>query len=157
MSIGAADDSDVIANFSSRGPTADGRVKPDILFPGVGIVAAQAAGTSLGPVVAPGYIRLSGTSMATPHATGSSALLLQAKPGLTPNQVKWAFLISAVDLHQPANSQGSGRADVLAAYQKVVSGDVPDLPNPPLPGGGNGQPPPPTGCWEQIKQMLGLG
>jgi subtilisin family serine protease len=159
ITIGAADDSDVIASFSSRGPTADGRIKPDILFPGVNIVAAQAAGTSLGPVVAPHYIRLSGTSMATPHATGSAALLLQAKPDLTPNQVKWVLLTSAVDLGQPANSQGSGRADVLAAYQKAVSGTVPDLPNPPVPGEGDGGggTTPPIGCWEQVKQMLGIG
>jgi serine protease AprX len=158
ITIGAADDSDVIANFSSRGPTADGRIKPDILFPGVNIVAAQAAGTSLGPVVAPHYIRLSGTSMATPHATGSAALLLQAKPDLTPNQVKWVLLTSAVNLGQPANSQGSGRADVFAAYQKATSGTVPDLPNPPVPGpgDGNGGTTPPIGCWEQIKQMLGI-
>jgi subtilisin family serine protease len=157
ITIGAADDSDVIANFSSRGPTADGRIKPDILFPGVNIVAAQAAGTSLGPVVAPHYIRLSGTSMATPHATGSAALLLQAKPDLTPNQVKWVLLTSAVNLGQPANSQGSGRADVFAAYQKAISGTVPDLPNPPVPGDGDGGTPPPIGCWEQLKQMLGIG
>jgi subtilisin family serine protease len=160
ITVGAADDSDVIASFSSRGPTADGRIKPDILFPGVNIVAAQAAGTSLGPVVAPHYIRLSGTSMATPHATGSAALLLQAKPDLTPNQVKWVLLTSAVDLGQPANSQGSGRADVLAAYQKAISGTVPDLPNPPVPGDGDGGgdgTTPPIGCWEQIKQMLGIG
>jgi subtilisin family serine protease len=156
ITIGAADDSDVIASFSSRGPTADGRIKPDIVFPGVNIVAAQAAGTSLGPVVAPHYIRLSGTSMATPHATGSAALLLQAKPDLTPNQVKWVLLTSAVNLGQPANSQGSGRADVLAAYQKATSGTVPDLPNPPVPGEGDGGTTPPIGCWEQVKQMLGL-
>ncbi len=159
ITIGAVDDSDAIANFSSRGPTADGRVKPDIVFPGVNIVAAQAAGTSLGPVVAPNYIRLSGTSMATPHATGSAALLLQAKPGLTPNQVKWVLLTSAVNLGQSANSQGSGRADVFAAYEKATTGTVPDLPNPPVPGegGGGGGTTPPIGCWEQIKQMLGMG
>ena len=153
ITVGAASVGDSMASFSSRGPTADGRTKPDIVFPGVGIAAAQAAGTALGQVVAPGYIKLSGTSMATPHATGSVALLRQAKPDLTPNQVKWALLTSAVDLHQPANSQGSGRADVLAAYQKIAGGDIPDLPDPPTPGQTGKQP----GCWEQIKQMLGIG
>lgn len=66
ITVGAMDDSGRIASFSSRGPTADGRVKPDIVFPGVNIVAAQAAGTHMGQVVAAGYVAANGTNMATP-------------------------------------------------------------------------------------------
>ena len=154
VTVGAVDDADKMTVFSSRGPTADGRVKPDVVFPGAGIVAAQAKGTALGPVVAPGYVSLSGTSMATPHATGSVALLLQAKPGLTPNQVKWALLVTALEVGENPNSQGSGRGDVFVAYQKIISETAPDLPNPPEPG------PPGSstrgGCLEMIKQALGL-
>ena len=161
ITIGAVDDNDKVTNFSSRGPTSDGRVKPDVVFPGAGIVAAQAAGTSLGPVVAPGYVRLSGTSMATPHATGTVALLLQAYPQLTPNQVKWVLLTTALELGENPNAQGSGRGDVWAAYQKLVNEVPPDLPEPPQPGPPTPPPPtppPPTppGCLEQVKRMLGL-
>ncbi len=130
FTIGASSDADAIASFSSRGPTSDGRVKPDIVFPGVGIVAAQAAGTELGQVVEPGYISLSGTSMATPHASGSACLLLQANGSLTPAQIKSALRNTAVDLNQPANSQGTGRADVFAALQQATGETPPPEPTP---------------------------
>jgi serine protease AprX len=153
VTIGAVDDSDRVTSFSSRGPTSDGRIKPDLVFPGAGIVAAQAKGTALGAVIAPGYVQLSGTSMATPHATGSVALLLQAKSSLTPNQVKWALLTTALNLTENPNSQGSGRGDVFAAYQKIVSQTPPNLPEPPQPGT-PGPGPQPIGCWEQIKRLF---
>jgi serine protease AprX len=152
ITIGAVNDSDQIASFSSRGPTADGRVKPDLVFPGVDIVAAQASGTALGTVIAPGYVQLSGTSMATPHAAGSAALLLQAERSITPNQVKWALLTTAVQLGENPNAQGGGRGDVLAAYQKVVNQPLPELPEPPEPAPPGG--PPPSGCLAQVRRLL---
>ncbi|GAB4536918.1 MAG: hypothetical protein Kow0063_22990 [Anaerolineae bacterium] len=152
ITIGAVDDADHVTRFSSRGPTADGRVKPDLAFPGAGIVAAQAQGTALGPVIAPGYVQLSGTSMATPHATGSVALLLQARPELTANQVKWALLTTALDVGESPNAQGSGRGDLFAAYQKTVNERPPDLPDPPEPGPPGPSPRP--GCLERIMRML---
>ncbi len=154
ITLGASSDADAIASFSSRGPTADGRVKPDIVFPGVGIVAAQAAGTQLGQTVEPGYISLSGTSMATPHASGAVCLLLQANGTLTPTQIKSALRNTAVDLNQPANSQGSGRADVFAALQQAI-GDTPPptpepTPSPTPPDNGN------SGCMPQsLVKFLG--
>ena len=155
ITIGAVDDSDRVTRFSSRGPTSDGRVKPDLVFPGAGIVAAQAHGTSLGRVVVPGYVELSGTSMATPHATGTAALLLQAKPDLTPDQVKWALMTTALELEEDPNAQGSGRGDTFRAYQKIrnQTPSPPPEPTPPKP-----EPPPsPIGCREQIRRILGLG
>jgi serine protease AprX len=154
ITVGAVNDSDQIANFSSRGPTSDGRVKPDIVFPGVNTAAAQASGTALGTVVAPGYIQISGTSMATPHATGSVALLLQAKPALTPNQAKWVLMSTALQLGENPNSQGSGRANVFDAYRKAVSTTLPDLPNPPEPQPEQPGPEPPIGCREQIRRLF---
>ena len=156
VTVGAVTDVDKVTNFSSRGPTADGRVKPDLVFPGAGIVASQAEGTALGPVITPGYVELSGTSMATPHATGGVALLLQATPDLTPNQVKWALLTTALELGESPNAQGSGRGDVLAAYRKVISEPAPDLPDPPEPGPPGPQPEPP-GCLEQFMRLLQRG
>jgi serine protease AprX len=153
ITIGAVDDADKVTSFSSRGPTSDGRVKPDLVFPGAGIVAAQADGTALGPVIAPGYVKLSGTSMATPHAAGSVALLLQARSDLTPNQTKWALLTTALELGENPNAQGSGRGDVFATYQKIISETPPDLPDPPEPEP-PGPLPPPSGCLEQVMRVF---
>ena len=69
------------AEFSSRGPTADGRIKPDVMGPGVGIASAV-AGTSSG------YGSWNGTSMSAPFVTGVALLMRDANPALTPDQVK---------------------------------------------------------------------
>jgi subtilisin family serine protease len=84
------------------------------------------------------YTSASGTSMATPHAAGASALLLQALPGLTPEQVKARLMGSAIDLGLDSNTQGSGRGDILAAYE--YGGGTPPPPTPPPPE------PQPGGC-----------
>lgn len=65
-----------LSAFSSRGPTLDGRVKPDISAPGVRVTAANAA------AVPAGYVSFSGTSMATPFVSGVVALMLDANPDL---------------------------------------------------------------------------
>ena len=71
--VGATDAGDTIATFSSRGPTVDGRIKPDVSAPGVKVPSAWPDGT----------VRLlSGTSMATPHVAGVAALLWSANPTL---------------------------------------------------------------------------
>ncbi len=139
ITVGATNDRDEVASFSSRGPTADGRVKPDVVFPGVDIVSCRAAGTSMGTPVDERYTRASGTSMATPHATGVAALLLEAYPDLTPAQVKARITSTAADLGLDPNIQGSGRGDAYAAYE----GETP--PGPPSP--------PPQGC---LTALLGL-
>ncbi|NOX60810.1 MAG: S8 family peptidase [Chloroflexi bacterium] len=117
ITVGASTDNDTIADFSSRGPTKDGRVKPDICFPGYKIIAPRASGTALGRVIDDYYTELSGTSMATPHATGVVALLLEAEPDLTPRQVKERLMATAVDMGLDKNAQGAGRGDAHAAWQ----------------------------------------
>ncbi|MDX1611524.1 MAG: S8 family serine peptidase [Candidatus Thermoplasmatota archaeon] len=94
--IGAVDDQDtitqqddVIADFSSGGPTADGRLKPDVTFPGVGITSAYIGG---GVLVA----TLDGTSMATPHAAGTAALMFQQDPSRSAQNVKDTMLNTAI-------------------------------------------------------------
>lgn len=85
LTVGAVDDRLALASFSSRGPTPDGRQKPDIVAPGVGIRSSV-------PVLAGQaqyYADKSGTSQAAPHAAGAAALLLEANASLQPADVKW--------------------------------------------------------------------
>ena len=131
ITVGAIDDNDRVARFSSRGPTADGRVKPDIVFPGVGIVAPRAVGTTLGVVIEEGYVASDGTSMATPHAAGVAALMLQANPELTAEQVKIQMLAGGIDIGALPNEQGVGRGDAYRAYLKAIGSTLPEPPEPP--------------------------
>ncbi|RSN31372.1 hypothetical protein DMC61_14580 [Amycolatopsis sp. WAC 04169] len=72
-----------LSTFSSRGPTRDGRNAPTIAAPGDSIISARSgAGTASAQ-----YVAMRGTSMAAPHVTGTVALLLQAKPTLTQQQI----------------------------------------------------------------------
>ncbi|MDQ7824605.1 MAG: S8 family peptidase [Candidatus Eremiobacteraeota bacterium] len=116
ITVGALDDKgtveredDGIAYFSSRGPTKyDKLVKPDIVTPGVKITAADATSE--------GYVTMSGTSMATPFAAGVMALAVQAKPDITPEELKTLAMGSADKLKDPKideNTQGKGVLDPL--------------------------------------------
>jgi len=93
-----------LAAFSSRGPTLDNRVKPDVCAPGVNINAAKANTTNE-------YTIKSGTSMSTPFAAGTAALMLDADPYLTPANVKSELMTTAQDWG-PTGTEvdyGSGR------------------------------------------------
>lgn len=140
ITIGATDRRDRVASFSSRGPTRDGRTKPDLCFPGVDIVAARAAGTTMGSPLGDFYTASSGTSMATPHASGLAALLLQAQPGVSPAQVKAAMMETALDIGADSNAQGAGRARADHALA-VIRGEEPPAEPTPEP-----QPPTTPGC-----------
>lgn len=127
ITVGASDRNDQIASFSSRGPTYDGRIKPDVTNMGVGLVAARAKGTSGGKPLNDYYTAMSGTSMATPMTAGTVALLLQAKPDMTPQQVKDALTKTAKQLggSVPNNNYGYGRVQANAALEYVLSGKIP--------------------------------
>ncbi|TVT28956.1 S8 family peptidase [Salinicoccus cyprini] len=100
ITVGAADDrdtveraDDTIADFSSRGPTIDQLIKPDIYAPGKNIISLLAPGSAAetqfaDQVIEENYIQMSGTSMATPVCAGVIALMLEANPSLSPNDVK---------------------------------------------------------------------
>jgi serine protease AprX len=118
ITVGAADLGEVaVADFSSRGPTADGRVKPDVIFPGVRLVAPRSNGTFLGTAVDQHYTAVSGTSQATPMASGTAALLLQANPRMRPGELKSRIVRGANRLVgvEPI-SQGAGLGDSYNAF-----------------------------------------
>jgi minor extracellular serine protease Vpr len=103
---------DEIGTFSSRGPRGyDSALKPEIAAPGVGIFAANmGSGT--------GGVGISGTSMAAPHVAGVAALMLQANPDASPEQVKARMMNTAVPLidDTPIPRMGAGRVN---AYRSV--------------------------------------
>lgn len=119
ITVGASNDADTMAGFSSVGPTPDGRTKPDVTAPGVQIASCQAAGTALGPVVAPGFINLDGTSMACPHVAGVAALMLSKNNAVPPATVKTTVMATAVNIGATPNEMGSGRVDALAAVNRT--------------------------------------
>jgi subtilisin family serine protease len=123
LTVGAVDGQDRLAEFSSRGPIGPQRaVKPDVTAPGVGIVAARAAGTSLGEPVDGSYTGVSGTSMATPHVAGAAALLRNARPGLTAGELKGLLMGTAKkQAGTAAEGQGTGRVDVASALAGPVA------------------------------------
>lgn len=102
--------------FSSRGPTADGRRKPDLLAPGEKI---STCANDFGP-----YQVKDGTSYAAAHVAGAAAALLSLQPDLIgkPLKVKEILLRTAVDLGREVMYQGAGLVDVLAAAQ-IALGD----------------------------------
>lgn len=138
VTVGAADVREpvaatVVAEFSSRGPTADGRTKPDLLFPGRGIVAPRAAGTSLGQPIGERYTRLSGTSQAAPMASGTAALLLQSNPRLRADEIRSRLMRGARPLPDAAaHSQGSGLGDSFNTFMSMrgepLAGETPEEP-----------------------------
>jgi subtilisin family serine protease len=110
LTVGATDNTDHIASFSSRGPSKKlFGIKPDVLAPGVSINSAKAGG---------GYIQYSGTSMSTPHVAGASALLLQLHRGSSPAVIKGLLMETAKNIGANLWTQGSGRIDVYAAALK---------------------------------------
>ncbi|MEV4219307.1 S8 family serine peptidase [Nonomuraea sp. NPDC049725] len=122
LTVGAVDADDALAPFSSRGPRLDEAVKPDITAPGVGIVAARAAGTGLGTPVDELHTKLSGTSMATPHVAGAAAILAQRHPGWTAAQLKNALVSTSKTIAgQTPYEQGGGRLDVTRALRQTLT------------------------------------
>jgi hypothetical protein len=124
LSVGAITIPGTLAYFSSTGPTNDVRIKPDIVTPGVSIYSAQIPGPNT-------YGSSQGTSAATPIAAGVAALVLSARPELTPLQVITAIKNTADRVeaanypNNPNNFVGWGRANTLKAlsYPSVQISD----------------------------------
>lgn len=138
IAVGAVDSGGTIAPFSARGPVvwadmdgtgpAAGTVvtKPDLVAPGVGIVST----------VGTGYLSYSGTSMASPHVAGAAALLRQAAPGLSPDQIADILRASADDVGTAGvdPAAGHGRLNVVRALE-MATGTAPAAAQAPGAGG----------------------
>ncbi|MGW0086370.1 S8 family peptidase [Streptomyces sp. NPDC003393] len=131
LTVGAVDRDDSLASFSSRGPRfGDGAVKPDVTAPGVGIVAARAAGTTMGDPVDANYVAASGTSMATPHVAGAAALLAQQHPDWGPQQIKDALISTSRTVPgTKVTEQGGGRIDLATATGPITATGTIALPS----------------------------
>lgn len=114
ISVGALNNSGTsLRDFSSRGPTADGRPKPEIVAPGENIDGCKPGG---------GYASGSGTSFAAPHVAGIAALLFEKYPYLTGEDIREILAPNAADLTYQKNEQGTGRVNALASFDYFVSG-----------------------------------
>ncbi|MER5336101.1 S8 family serine peptidase [Micromonospora sp. NPDC002717] len=123
LTVGAVDRADAVTSFSSRGPLASGALKPEITAPGANIVAARAAGTSMGTPAGDHYTAASGTSMATPHVAGAAAILAQQHPDWTSARLKGQLVSTAkTTADTSVYAQGAGRTDVSRAVRQTVSG-----------------------------------
>lgn len=117
ISISGIDWTDRITSFSSRGASGYPRMKPDIVAPG-----ALIKSTNLRQPWRPeDYVRMSGTSMASPHVAGAAALLKQSHPEWTVAEIRSALVGTAVPLdgYKPAD-QGAGRIDIIEADKAKV-------------------------------------
>ncbi|MFB9346057.1 S8 family serine peptidase [Streptomyces heliomycini] len=127
LTVGAVDDKDGLADFSSTGPrVGDGAIKPDVTAPGVDITAASATGNDIAKEVGEkpaGYMTISGTSMATPHVAGAAAILKQQHPEWTYAELKGALTGSTKGGAYTPFEQGSGRVQVDKAIKQTVIAD----------------------------------
>jgi serine protease AprX len=136
ITVGGVDDAgtktnvdDRLASWSSRGTTQDGFAKPDILAPGAGLVSTIAPGSDylgLCPTcVTDGqYFRVGGTSMAAGVVSGQVALMLDAHPRWSPNQVKAQIVKRSRPVYAPVGT--TGHALVNSAGEPVGSGATVD-------------------------------
>jgi subtilisin family serine protease len=126
VAVGAINNNNSIYGYSGRGPSACGEashIYPELVAPGVNVRTTDLGGL---------YTRVTGTSLAAPHAAGALALLLNAYPNLSAAQQREALISGAFDLGAagPDNNYGYGRLDALAAYQRLQSGGSTPTPTP---------------------------
>ncbi len=107
LAVGAVDDTGIIAWFSSHGPTADGRLAPNVVATGVRLTSAR------GRAAVSGYNTFSGTSMAAPSVAGVAALLMQARPEFQdrPALTRARLMASAIRPHAYLESRDQLPAD----------------------------------------------
>jgi serine protease AprX len=113
-----------VSYFSSKGPTGDGRNKPDLVAPGEKILSCAAGKRRVEASGGDGsfeYVEDSGTSMAAPHVSGVIAAFLSVRREFIgrPDEVKEIFLSTATDLRRDRHFQGRGLVDLMRAIQSI--------------------------------------
>jgi subtilisin family serine protease len=119
LAIGAVDATGMRVYFSSMGPTADGRIKPDLMARGSGTVCASPSNPT-------GYLGVSGTSLSCPLVAGAAALLLQVNPQATNMEIIQALKTTASQAGSPDNQYGWGIIDAFQAantFTNLANGD----------------------------------
>jgi serine protease AprX len=101
----------LVSGFSSRGPRTDGVIKPDLTCLGDNVVCANSKDST-------GYLKVAGTSLATPLIAGAAALILSASPGLKPWELRNILKESASNFNNPNDSIGWGIPDISNALKK---------------------------------------
>jgi serine protease AprX len=109
LTVGAVDSNRMVSSFSSRGPSADGRIKPDVCAMGRSVTVADSKDSSI--------THVSGTSLSSPIITGLAACLWGAFPDKTNMEVMNAIRLSADHAMYPDNDYGYGIPDFLLAYR----------------------------------------
>ena len=112
LTAGAVTSAGARASFSSVGPTADGRIKPDVAAQGVAVTAAA-------PGTASEYTSVNGTSFSCPLTAGVVALVLQARPTATVSEIEDVLRATASQAAQPDNLLGWGIVDATRAIQAI--------------------------------------
>jgi serine protease AprX len=110
-----------VSYFSAKGPTSDGRMKPDLVAPGERIVSCALMNDAAGNATEALFREDSGTSMSAPHVSGAIAAFLSVRGEFKgrPEQVKDIVVQAATDLKRRAEFQGTGLLDLLRALQSV--------------------------------------
>lgn len=108
LAAGAVDGSGQRVYFSSMGPTADGRIKPDVMAMGAGVTAPSTGSAS-------GYTSVDGTSFSCPLTAGAAALILQANPYISNMDIVEALRQTASRAASPDNQYGWGIVNAYAA------------------------------------------
>lgn len=115
LAVGAVDRDGQVLPFSSRGPTFDGRIKPDLMAMGAGV-------TSIDPTTRDGFSSNHlGTSAAAPLAAGTVALLIEAFPLATARDIAYTLRSTASQAAKPDNIAGYGVIRARAAYDRLLN------------------------------------
>ncbi len=115
IAVGAVDSFQNVVSFSSRGPTYDGRTKPELVAMGAEVFSVDPYSSNYG--------YYGGTSLATPLVAGAAALLIQARPWLTNMEVREALMSTATHAQDPNNDHGWGVPQLLRALQETGLGE----------------------------------
>ena len=126
IAVGAVTSEGVRSSFSSVGPSADGRIKPDVAAMGSGVLVASRYDST-------GYSYSNGTSFSCPLTSGAIALLLNAYPQLTPEQVYDAITSTASQSSSPDNLLGYGIINIEAAYNYIDTANLAEIDHKPYP------------------------